>query len=76
MIGYILKASLENGRIITIVYRKGDELTQRDIKILAIEGERIKAHCYLRGSIRIFSFNNILSASFAQESSGFHKRVI
>lgn len=61
---HILEASLERNRIVTIIYQKKDEITKRKIKVLDIEGESIKAFCFLRNQIRVFRKENILSACF------------
>ncbi|HHV95250.1 MAG TPA: hypothetical protein GXX37_02055 [Clostridiaceae bacterium] len=64
MIDYILKASRDQNRIITIIYQKGNVITKRNIRVLSIDGDTIKAYCYLRNSIRIFRRKNILAAEF------------
>ncbi|MCX8129448.1 MAG: hypothetical protein N3I35_05030 [Clostridia bacterium] len=63
MINHILKASLDRNLTISIVYQKGSELTQRDIKVIGIDEKSIKAFCFLRNQLRVFSKENILSAS-------------
>lgn len=70
MVDHILNASLERNFIITIMYQKGEEITMRNIKVLEIEKDRIKAYCYLRKENRIFKKENILSAAFLK-SNGF-----
>lgn len=64
MIEHILKASLERNMIITIIYQKGGEITIRNIKVLDLDKEHVKAYCYLRKEKRIFKKENILSAAF------------
>ncbi len=64
MINYFLKASLERNRIIRIMYLKDNEITERNIRVLDISDNNIRAHCFLRNQIRIFKLENILSASF------------
>jgi hypothetical protein len=64
MIEHVLRASLERNWVITIMYDKGEEITIRNIKVLQIEGDNIKAFCYLRGEKRRFKKENILSAAF------------
>lgn len=64
MVEHILKASLERNLIVTIVYIKGNEVTMRNIKVLEIKADRIKAYCYLRKENRVFKKENILSAAF------------
>jgi predicted DNA-binding transcriptional regulator YafY len=60
---------MERNWIITIIYLKGSEITKRDIKVLKITGDYVKAFCYLRNQTRIFRKDNILSASFYRKSS-------
>lgn len=64
MIEHVLRASLERNCIITIMYEKGEEITLRNIKVLQIEADSIKAFCYLRKEQRRFKKENILSAAF------------
>lgn len=59
---HILKASLDRGIVITIMYLKGNIITKRNIKVLEIGDNTIKAHCYLRGQVRVFKRENILAA--------------
>jgi predicted DNA-binding transcriptional regulator YafY len=66
MINHILKASIERGITVTIMYHKGCEITQRKIKALEIDDTCLKAFCYMRNNIRIFKLDNILSAGFVK----------
>ncbi len=61
---YILFASLENHCKITIMYQKGDEITQRDITVTGFKNGNIEAYCHLRKGMRIFKKENILAAAF------------
>lgn len=63
MYDYILKRALEDHKIISIMYQKGNELTQRNIKIIKIKDNDIEAYCYLRHQIRHFKKENILAAT-------------
>lgn len=64
MIDHILEASLENHQVIVIIYQKGNEITKRKIRVIRITDNDVEAYCYLRGQIRHFKKENILSASF------------
>lgn len=64
MYDYVLRTSLEEHKIIDIIYLKENEITQRKVKILKIEGNDIEAYCYLRKEIRHFKTDNILSAVY------------
>lgn len=64
MIEHMLRASLERGSIITIIYNGKSGMSERNIKVLDIQGNKIKAFCYLRKQVRNFKLENILSASY------------
>ncbi|MEA4962645.1 hypothetical protein [Lutispora sp.] len=64
MIEHVLKASLERGSIITIIYNGKSEMSERNIKVLEMQEDKIKAYCYLRKQVRNFKLENILSASY------------
>ncbi|WP_017413782.1 hypothetical protein [Clostridium tunisiense] len=61
-----LKTSLEEHKVITIMYMKNSEITQRKIKVLKIKDREIEAFCYLRHSIRHFRKESILAAEYIQ----------
>lgn len=64
MIDHILKASQERDLIITIIYSGSSGITERNIKVLEIHENRVKAYCYLRKQVRYFSRESILSAAY------------
>ncbi|WP_291574215.1 hypothetical protein [Clostridium sp. UBA4548] len=61
-----LKTSLEEHKVITIMYMKNSEITQRKIKVLKIKDKEIEAFCYLRQGIRHFRKESILAAEYIQ----------
>ncbi|MDW7668877.1 MAG: hypothetical protein SCJ93_08640 [Bacillota bacterium] len=67
MINYIIKKSLDEDRIIQIIYIKKDIITERKIKVKKIYPDKIKAYCYLRKEIRYFKKENILSAKIIKD---------
>jgi predicted DNA-binding transcriptional regulator YafY len=67
MINHILKASLEQGAVISIIYAKDDVITKRNIKVLEINENSIKAYCYLRNQTRVFRLDNILAADYCKD---------
>lgn len=69
MVEHILKASLERDLIITIMYLKGTDITMRNIKVLEIKDDKIKAYCFLRKETRIFKKESILSAAFLNKKA-------
>ena len=60
----ILKDSLERNWIVTIVYQKGEEITQRNIEVKSIDDKKVRAYCYLRHQTRVFDLDNILAADY------------
>ncbi|MDP4088087.1 MAG: hypothetical protein Q8930_02300 [Bacillota bacterium] len=62
MFDYELRTSLNEHKVITIMYQKDSEITQRDIKVLKINDDDVEAYCYLRHQIRHFKKDNILAA--------------
>lgn len=64
VIEHILRASVERGCIITIIYQSSIGISERNIKVLEILQDRIKAYCYLRRQVRYFKPENILSAAY------------
>lgn len=73
MIEYILKASLDRNLVITIIYQNNNGITQRNIKVHSIQGDTIKAFCFLRNQNRIFKSENILAADFMR---GTHLKAV
>lgn len=66
MIEYFVKKSLEENKMIRIVYNNKETITERDIRVLSIKSNRISAYCYLRNSKRTFLMENILAAEFTK----------
>lgn len=60
MLDYILNASKDKDCV--IVYMTGHGITQRRIHIYKLDDKTVKAWCYLRGGIRTFRKEAILSA--------------
>ncbi len=67
MIEHILRSSLERNWIVTIIYSGNNEISERNIKVLEIKDNNIKAYCYLRKQVRYFKQENILSAAYWDE---------
>jgi predicted DNA-binding transcriptional regulator YafY len=64
MFEYVLKRSLQDHRIVTIMYLRGEDITQRNIRIMKLTDDDIEAYCYLRHQIRCFKKENILAATY------------
>lgn len=58
MIEHMLKASLERGSIITIIYNGKSGMSERNIKVLEMQEGKIKAYCYLRKQYLILKIIN------------------
>lgn len=69
MMEHILKASLEQGSIITIIYAKENVITKRNIRVLEMNNSIIKAYCYLRRQNRVFKKENILAAEYCRRKA-------
>ena len=61
---YMLKNSLLNHKIVTIMYQRGKEITQRDIRIMKLMDKDVEAYCYLRHQVRHFKKDNILAIRY------------
>ena len=64
MFDYVLMNSLKDHRIVTIMYQRGKEITQRNIRIMKVMDKDIEAYCYLRHQVRHFKKENILAAMY------------
>lgn len=62
MVNQSLKYSLVNHKVITIMYMKGLEITQRRVQVLKMDNEIIKTLDIDKGQLRTFKIENILSA--------------
>lgn len=62
MIEFVLEDSKLNKSNIVIVYQKGDEITQRKIRVNRIDNGIIQAYCFRKRSIRNFKRENVLAA--------------
>ena len=63
---YMLKNSLQGHTIVTIMYQRGKEITQRDIRIMKLMDKDVEAFCYLRHQVRHFKKENILAITYKQ----------
>ena len=69
MVDHVLKASLEQGIVITIIYAKEKVITKRNIQVQEIGESCIKAYCCLRRENRVFRKENILAADYIREKA-------
>ncbi|MNP79911.1 hypothetical protein D3C76_1778580 [compost metagenome] len=50
------------GRIVTIIYQdRSGAFTKRRIRVLAVDGNKVKAHCYTAGAPRLFVAERIMA---------------
>lgn len=63
MIEETIRYSLRNKSIINIIYHGTTGISQRKIKVLNIDGQKVTAYCYTKKSIRTFKLDSILGAS-------------
>ncbi len=70
MVNDWLRYSLNNYKVITIMYIKGLEITQRKIQVLKMDDEHIKALDIDKWKFRTFKIDNILSAMDAKLIDG------
>jgi len=57
------------GKRVEMIYISADgELTQRRIKVLSVEQDRIRAYCYAAAAPRIFKRSNILAMQPVRET--------
>ncbi|OCA84224.1 hypothetical protein A8F94_16030 [Bacillus sp. FJAT-27225] len=62
MNGMLLRSMEDNMPLEVIYLSKKNELTQRKMIIRAVKGNEVYAYCLLRGKMRTFKLENILSA--------------
>lgn len=74
MSDYVFRYSLDNREKITIMYMKGLNITQRDIKVKRIDEDYIIAYCYSKKAIRRFTKDNILSSIIPELGIGENDR--
>ena len=67
MVDNILKNSLQDHRVVTIMYQRGKEITQRNIRVMKLIDKDLEAYCYLRHQVRHFKKENILAAMYTLE---------
>lgn len=67
MVDYVVKSSLQEHKIITIMYQRGKEITKRNIRVMKLTNKDIEAYCYLRYQVRHFKKENILAAMYADK---------
>ena len=60
----MLKNSLQEHRILSIIYQGRKEITQREIRIMKLMDKDIEAYCFLRHGIRHFKKENILAVMY------------
>ncbi len=69
MLDHMLRASLETGRTIMIIYHRDSRFTEREIRVTGIGSDYVTAYCYLRNQRRTFRKDKILAAAFCSKQS-------
>lgn len=54
--------SMETGRKVRLIYNDGSRITERTVKALKMEDDKMICYCYLRKKKRSFAMEKILSA--------------
>lgn len=63
MKGILLRAAADKKPIEMIYMSKDNKISQRVIKVIAVNDSKVKAYCYVKNQYRIFSIDNILSVA-------------
>lgn len=75
MVDYVLKNSLHDHTIVTIMYQRGEEITERDIRVIKLTDKDIEAYCYLRHQVRHFKRENILAAMYSHHKKNHYESI-
>lgn len=78
MLNKTLFYSLDHHKVISIIYIKDQEITQRKIQVLKIQGDKIMALDLDKHSIRTFKRDRILSAidnKMLPKQPNFHNEI-
>lgn len=67
MIEHILKTSQEQHKVVSIMYLKGSEVTQRNIRVIEMNQDTVTAMCYLRHQPRVFKKESIIAADYIRK---------
>lgn len=67
MEGILLRAAADKKPIEMIYMSKDNQISQREIRVIAVNESKVKAYCYLKKQYRIFSLDNILSVAPARK---------
>ena len=63
MKGILLRAASDKKPIEMIYMSKDNRISQRTIRVIAVNDSKIKAFCYVKKQYRIFNIDNILSVA-------------
>ncbi|WP_017378936.1 hypothetical protein [Paenisporosarcina sp. TG-14] len=57
----IMKA-MQNGQIVNMMYMAKDrQISERNIKVIKVDGESFQAYCFLRNTKRTFKIDSVLA---------------
>ncbi|WP_080875271.1 hypothetical protein [Oceanobacillus timonensis] len=69
MIGFLTSAMDRKEKIMIYYMDSDNNVTQRIIRVVDIDEERVLAYCYYRKQVRSFKLNNILSCGPVKRSA-------
>lgn len=70
MKGILLRAVTDKKPLEMIYMSRDNQISQRVIKVIAVNDSKVKAYCYLKKQYRIFNMDNILSVAPARKKVG------
>jgi len=66
----LLHRCIADGSRVEVIYMDGrNRFSQRTLRPLAIAGGKMKAYCYLRGGVRLFALDRVLSVQVRRRVS-------
>ncbi|WP_339233766.1 hypothetical protein [Oceanobacillus sp. FSL W7-1281] len=70
MIGFLTSAMNGKEKIMIYYMDHNNNVTQRIIRVVGIDNEKVLAYCYYRKQVRSFKLENILSCGQVKRSVG------
>ena len=70
MIGFLTSAMNEKEKIMIYYMDHNNNVTQRIIRVVGVDDERVLSYCYYRKQVRSFKLENTLSCGNVKRSIG------
>lgn len=70
MKGILLRAVTDKKPLEMIYMSKDNRISQRVIRVIAVNDTKVKAYCYTKNQYRVFNIDNILSVAPAKRRVG------